>query len=403
MSFAFYSSGERDYDENGDLVYVLPQEWGDKDLLKNNSTNRECVVSVLPKELDQKYYISHRDKYIQGSREWWDWERLRQYAVATLDFFRVSFKDFVGKYGLADLGQVYPAFLMEFTPSNLESAAEKMSQAEWAISNQYSNNRRHFISNKMNKHKTVERLQRTAKLSWGYYYSVKGFFPVVPAMKVADMGKRVGSLSNEGMVYLYGICQKAKYHMLKLNKTVYSDGMSYYKDAETKSGTTAIRAPEIYYGVKMMDLFDLAMDSFSLPNSKVFETTLNTMAPYVHKISSMDPIRGREFKFYDNYTTMRRLLWKVKCTTNQCEEGYPPSLFPYDDALGEIFPDENRVDMYKRAVAYRNACEGLVSDLIGYDESTMYDVHALYEKFAVEVERAAKYYSRAGKVADDEV
>ena len=123
----------------------------------------------------------------------------------------------------------------------------------------------------------------------------------------------------------------------------------------------------------------------------------------MYKISNKDLIRGREFRFYDNYTTMRRLLWRVKCITNQCEEGYPPSLFPYDDALDEIFPDEHRVDMYKRAIAYRNACESLVTDLIGYDENVIDDVQALYEKFAIEVDRAGKYYSRAGKIADDEV
>ncbi|MBR2970061.1 MAG: hypothetical protein IKC49_03300, partial [Clostridia bacterium] len=410
MSFAFYSSGEKDYDEDGELVYVLPKSWTTRSQAQNlGSVTEETLHEVpsksaniiIPKELDEQYYISHRDNYIRGSREWWDWQRLKNYANATLDFIRVSFQEFVRIFHIDISNQKVPAFLLHNSKIDLDSVATALSEAEWLLAKQYTQNRRTFVTNKMNRHKAIARLQKTAKLCWGYYYACKGYYPIGSAVKASKMNEDLANLTDEQIVQLYGLCQKTKYHILKLDKSVYSDEMAYYRDE--KSAFTAKRPQEIYPNVKMLDLFDIAMESFSLPKSDIFSKVLHDMLPVSYNLGAAKPLRKREFKFYDNYTTMRRLLWRVKCITNRCEEGSNNRLFPYDDVLNEVFPDEERVDLYERAVEYLKSCVRLANDLQGFDEVTLQDVEILRNRFDVEVSRAKDYYERTHKIDESEL
>lgn len=391
MSFAFFSSGEKDYDEDGEVTYVLPSDWTLYDLNKakeNGAVEKRTII--LPKEFTTAYYVERRDKYPNGSREWWDWEKLRKFAYATLDLLRSSFQAFVKNFKIDITEQKIPAFLLMKSDKDIKQSASNLLEKEKVLADQFSHNRRSFASNKVKRHRVIARLQDRAKLAWGMYYSLMGYYPVITALNLSKM-KSNQPLDASRTIKMYAICEKTKYNVLKLDKPVSSSAMQYYEGGP--------HPDEIYPDTKMVDLYDEAMKSFGLNTSNVFADTIVELQPELKKISDTNVVYGRLIAFYQHYVTMRRLLWKIKCINSNLDSG-SWTTFAYEDHFREFSKGSDQVDLYQLACDYYKSCFTLLDTLNNVDPMFIQDVGEITGRFEAVIEGANKHY-RASHLVDD--
>lgn len=392
MSFAFYSSGEKDYEE-GEITYILPKDWRTYDGLKPQEDKKlQEAIIVLPRELDSAYYEEKRNKYPLDSRDWWDWEKIRNYAQTTSKFLRSTFQEFVKRYKIDLSNQKIPAFLLKYSDFDIDRYAVGQSKKESYLVQQFSNGRRSFVTNKINRHKTLERLQSRALLAWGYYYACKGYYPINQTFTLRKMRDNLPNANDTDIIKMYALCEKTKYHLLKLDKNISSTGMEYYAHGS--------RSSELYPDVKMLDLHNEVMHSFGFDSSDIFDSTITELQPKLKEISNND-LNRRIIGFYQHFVIMRRLIWKMKCINEKLDLGLKQS-FAYDDILQEIFPDEGTVDLYKRSCTYYKSCDALLEHADEMDVRFVKDIEDITERFATVINTANKYY-RDSHLLDVEV
>ncbi len=385
MSFTYYSSGERD--DEDDMTYLLPEDWHSYEgAVVPKKINSEIVI---PKEFNFRYYEEKRDKYLKNSREWWDWEKLKNYSYSTLMFLRSTFQSFVNKYNIDLSGQRIPAFLLKEVDPNISKHIELQVKREASLTQQY-NDRRSFIANKVNRHKVIEHLRNKAMLAWGYYYACKGYYPVRDVMRLHEFNENIDTRTDDDVLKNYALCERTRYQLLKLDKKISSPAMEYYDKGA--------RSSQLYPDVNMLDLYNNVMSSFGYAGSETIEQTISTIKPRLDKMSNENDLYKRVIGFYSHFVTMRRLLWRMKCINNNFEQGNR-STFAYEDIANEVFAEGEVVDLYERSCAYYKSCDSLLEDANNLDPRLLHDIQDVTDRFATVITIANKYY-RASHLLD---
>ena len=177
MSFAYHSSGE--IDENG--VYEKPSEWDDNfnELIKKEfGFHDEKIKKVicLPKEFTREYYDEKISKYDKSSPDYWEWVRLKQYAMAVLKMLEQVSIVYKKIFNLDD--NVFEDFInLSAQTVDLKSLSQKLSEAEISLNRQFDKTSRSLYA-KFNKHSTLIRVKNYGAKSWMMLYALIKKVPI---------------------------------------------------------------------------------------------------------------------------------------------------------------------------------------------------------------------------------
>ena len=177
MSFAYHSSGE--IDENG--VYEKPSEWDDNfnELIKKEfGFHDEKIKKVicLPKEFTREYYDEKISKYDKSSPDYWEWVRLKQYAMAVLKMLEQVSIVYKKIFNLDD--NVFEDFInLSAQTVDLKSLSQQLSEAEISLNRQFDKTSRSLYA-KFNKHSTLLRVKNYGAKSWMMLYALIKKVPI---------------------------------------------------------------------------------------------------------------------------------------------------------------------------------------------------------------------------------
>lgn len=374
MSYAYYSSGERDEETN---EYVRPKKWDSKVsgniLLDSESEQNQTETAIsLPKEFDSSYYLE-KQKKAKFDADIWDWIRYRKYAQAVYEMYKNITYNFYKKYAedIEDLD--FPAFINKDSNVNLDELAKRLDNAETELSSQFYRNNR-TVQAKINRHKTLENLQDYAVKTWIMYHILNHSMDI-PLKNSIRFKKVYESLDESDAINLIRIYRGCK--ILQRNYRIY-----------VRSNFMEKQGHYLYKDVDIKEKYDSLVASLNGITSKECEDILQDIRPKIADIKENNQDLKNLIMFYHKYDDIQRTVWEIKRIGQEWEQNKGWYVFfdsSYDDGK----------DVYIRGENYKRFCEQVAKECKSLDEIFQADI----KKIITELDEALQYSKQAHDIS----
>lgn len=302
MSFAYHSSGE--IDENG--VYEKPSKWDDKfnELFmetfgRSQTETKELKIIDIPKEFMFEYYDEKISKYDKSSPEYWEWVKLKLYAMSVYKLLEQISLIYLKEFNLEE-GNFEKFINFSTKPVRLEDVVKQLETAENSLIQQFSKYNKNLFT-KFKKHATLERVRNYAAKAWLMLYGLTRKVPIKSMRKFADVFSGYNLSKDEDILKAY-----RGYVLLRRNINLYvkPNMLSY-----------------VYQGVDVCYVFDNICEEVGAFNR---DDLLN-----IKQRINEDLIRLKTnqkysllLDFYYNYDDIQKTFYDVNKTAKDFYEGY---------------------------------------------------------------------------------
>lgn len=334
MSFAFHSSGETD--ENG--VYEKPSEW-DKDFNElfmktygsTPTESKKAKLIELPKEFTFEYYDEKISKYDKSSPKYWEWVKLKMYAMSVLkllEHISIVYKD---GFNLDESN--FETFINFSTkPAKLEDVVNQLKTAETSLIQQYTKYDKNLFT-KFKKHATLERVRNYGAKAWLMLYGLTRKVPIKSMRKFTEVFSGYDLNKDEDILKTY-----RGYVLLKRNINLYvkPNMLSY-----------------IYQDIDVYQVFDNICEEVGAFNREDLLNIRKSINEDLNRLKS-DKKYSALIDFYSKYDDIQKTFYDIKKIAKDYYEGYGAKNY-------YIFLDNNDTEnLYKNAETYLNSINKII-------------------------------------------
>lgn len=353
MSFAYYSSGEKD-DETGE--YIKPEKW-DKNVNINLGEIKESKqeVSHFPPEFDPEYYIEKQNNAKIDSEKW-DWIKYAQYAQAVFNMYKNVAYKFYTKYADNIKNMNLPDFVLDNSnQTDIDILAKKLDNSEKELIAQFSRYGR-TVSAKINRHKRLENLQNYAVFGWIMYHILNHSLgiPLNNSIRFKSVYENMNEDNAIDLIRIYRGCKilQRNYRIYVRNNFMEKQGHYLYKDIDIK------------------EKYDELVKNLNGITSKECEAILQRIRPKIASLKNQNSSLKNLIDFYHRYDDIQRTIYEINRINNEWIQNKGWYVFcdsSYSDGQ----------DVYKRGENYKRFCEQVKNNCSQYDEIFVKDIEKL--------------------------
>ncbi len=362
MSYAYYSSGERDEETK---EYVRPNKWDSK-ILKSNElvdeqNDTKQVFYDLPKEFDSQYYIEKQNQYSKNDfrSPYWEWYRLRQYSKAVFDMYKNIAYQFYSTFS-EDVDNIdLPKFVLRENKNvNFDALAKVLDNVENELIAQFSRNNR-TVQAKINRHKPLENLQNYGMNTWLMYHILNKSIdiPLKNALRFKQAYLQTDENNSLDLIRIYRGCKILQRNYLIYLRPNFMKNQGHY----------------LYEDMDITLKYDELVKSLGGVTSNECEEILSSIRPKIANIKDTSTGIKKLIEFYHRFDDIYRTVWEIKqaCQVWQQEKGW--YIF-YDNSYG------GDVDVFVRGEGYKKFLVSLLANGEDYDEIYLYDINKLLKE-----------------------
>ncbi len=376
MSFAYYSSGERD-EETGE--YRKVSAWDKK---FNEEFNKAYVkkesgqpsvspvppvspVADLPKEFTFDYYNEKIAKYDKSSLEYWEWVKFKMYARAVLRLYEQTSIIFKQAFNL-DTSLFDDYLNLNAKPLDLQTLVEELKTAEAALYNQFSKSRR-TVQAKFNKHPTLARVKHIGAKSWMMTHAILNNVPLKSMRNFTQVYQNLDKTKDEDIVRAY-----RGYVILKRALSLYLHPKKLLIHSDT-----------IYENENVYDIFNELCEMVGAYNTNDIEEIKESINPNLSRLEE-DAYYGKIISFYSHYDDIHKTFYDIKKIAKDYYDGIGMNF----DIFYDI--DNGTEDIYQKGTKYLDLIKS-IKELPNLAELFLLDLNQI-EKLG---ETALTYASKA--------
>lgn len=335
MSFAYHSSGE--IDENG--VYEKPSKWDDKfnELFmetfgRSQTETKEIKIIDIPKEFTFEYYDEKISKYDKSSPEYWEWLKLKLYAMSVyklLEQISIVYKD---GFNLDENN--FEKFINFSTrPVWLEDIVKQLETAENSLIQQFSKYDKNLFT-KFKRHATLERVRNYGAKAWLMLYGLTRKVPIKSMRKFTEVFSGYDLNKDEDILKAY-----RGYELLKRNINLYvkPNMLSY-----------------VYQDIDVYQVFDNICEEVGAYNRADLLNIRKRINEDLNRLKS-NPKYSILIDFYSKYDDIQKTFYDVRKIAKDFYEGHAQRNF-------NIFWDmlNNGEDLFEKAQHYLDIVTKLI-------------------------------------------
>ncbi len=369
MSFVYYSSGERDEETN---EYVTPAKYIPSGVVsftipeqEQKSSEKKVPFIELPLELQNKYYIDKRNRYLRHTHEYWDWDKLRYYASKVSLFYPTITKLFLNTFA-PDMASNFPEWARNGSSKvvEIDPIVESMNVVEGELVRQFYHFRERSVIPQFNKHSTLRRVQSYGAEAWMMFHALRGDIPVKTALKFKSKYDELNLDEELDQLLAYRGCIVLK---RQLSLYVKSDMLT----------TSGHGLQDLYTNLDSRAVYDNLMKKIGAFTTRDYDDIIAKVKPNLLEIAKNDAKMCKLLEFYDNFDNIMKITYDLKHITKELVALRDQSYFPRDfsHTYSYIVNDRDYFELANRWLVYlkRINCIDTSSEVIKYDIDTLFN------------------------------
>lgn len=360
MSFAYYSSGERD-EETGE--YIKPERWDhysesiQGSMLKQSK--EENPVSIPP-EFDPQYFIDKRNSARTDS-EAYDWLRYGQYANTVRTMFSSVAYRFYTKYSQnIDELQLPEYILQSNTEQDIDLLAKNLDNSEKNLVSQFARNNR-TVQAKINKHKRLENLQNYAVRTWLMYHILNHSIdiPLKNSLRFKAVYKDLDQGNQLDLLRIYRGCKILERNFRIYLRPTFMENQGHY----------------LYKDVDISRVYDDIVRNLGGITAKQCQGILSSIRPKIFQMKNENREAKYIINFYHYFDDIQRTIYEIKRIGAEWKESGGWNIFQ-DSSYGDD------IDVYLRGKKYKTFCTEVAKACKNYDKMFIQDVNKVIEELS---------------------
>ena len=362
MSFAYYSSGERD-EETGE--YILPETRAREqskakrqgERVDGDQSNATAPV-VYPPEFDEQFFRDRQNEAKSNSRVY-DWLRYMQYMNSICAMYPFVAYKFYAKYAKDINSLKLPDYIMKVDRTqNGEILASNLDGAERTMIAQFAHNRRE-VQTCINRYKRLERLQNYGVKAWLMYYTLYDTLeiPLKNSLRFKAVYENLNQAEPLDQLRIYRGCKiMARNFRVHLPKNLMASKGHY-----------------LYQDVDISKIYDEIIASIGGMTAEECQEILTNIRPKITQLKEQDKEMKAIIDFYHYFDDLKRTIYEINRLGADWQENGGRQTF-LDSSYGD------NVDVYLCGEKYKEFCTKILPVCKKYDQIFVRDVEMVLEE-----------------------